>query len=55
MSMTYDEALEENPTISRASAMREVELHCVSFEELMVELGDHPEYQARDVLGWLGY
>lgn len=55
MSMTYDEALEENPIISRDHAKRVCELHRASFDELMAELGDHAEYEAAKLLGWLGY
>lgn len=55
MSLTYEQALEENPTISRALAQGECQKHGVDFEDLLVELGDHPEYEAATVLGWLGY
>lgn len=55
MSMTYEEAIEENPTISRDRAFRECEKHQVSFDELLAELGDHPEYKVAQVLRWLGY
>lgn len=55
MSMTYEDALEENPIISRDHASRECEKHCASFDELIAELGDLAEYEAAKVLGWLGY
>ncbi|MNW22809.1 hypothetical protein D3C71_2245290 [compost metagenome] len=53
--MTYEEAIEENPTISRAVAERECKTHSVKFAEMLADLGDKPEYEARDVLIWLGY
>lgn len=55
MTLTYEEAVEENPEISRDKAMLECRKHNVSFAELAGELGDHQTYQARDVLIWLGY
>lgn len=55
MNMTYDEAIEENPTISRARAEEECVEHSASFDDMKAELGDKPEYLARDVLLWLGY
>lgn len=55
MSMTYEEAFEENPTISRAVAERECNEHSADVAEMVAELGDHQEYQARDLLRWLGY
>lgn len=55
MNMTYDEAIEENPTIRRARAERECSKHGASFEDMMADLGDKAEYPASDVLGWLGY
>lgn len=53
--MTYQEAIDENPIVTRAVAERECELHSVNLEDMVTELGDHPEYQARDLLRWLGY
>ncbi len=53
--MTYDEAIEEELVISRARAELECQKHHTDFSELLVELGDRPEYSARDVLIWLGY
>jgi len=53
--MTYDEALEENPIVSRAIAERECHSHGVDIGEMVAELGDHQEYAARDLLIWLGY
>lgn len=55
MSMTYDEALEENPTISRKLAVQECEKHSVNPEEMFAELGDSDQYEAAQVLRWLGY
>lgn len=53
--MTYDEAMEENPTVSLAVAERECRTHSVDIGEMLAELGDHQEYAARDLLIWLGY
>lgn len=55
MSMTYDDALEENPTISRKRAIVECEKHSASPQEMLAELGDYEEYEAALVLRWLGY
>ncbi|WAH62207.1 hypothetical protein LZ023_40735 (plasmid) [Pseudomonas silvicola] len=55
MSMTYDEALEENPVVSRAFAQRECLRHSADFEEFVRDVGDHQQYQARTLLIWLGY
>lgn len=58
--MTYDEAVEA--TVSREEALREIERHAETpmeaFEkwcEFLSEVGDRPEYQGSEVLGWLGY
>jgi len=53
--MTYEEALEENPTVTRAAVQRLCKLHSARFDELLAELGDRDEYQAREVLIQLGY
>lgn len=53
--MTYDDAIEENPAVSRDAAERVCEIHSASVAEMVAELGDHAEYQARDLLIWLGY
>jgi hypothetical protein len=53
--MTYDEAISEDPIITRKEAQLECQKHSVPFVELVVELGDRPEYSAKDVLQWLGY
>lgn len=55
MHMTYDEAIEENPIITRARAEQECLLHAVRFAEMISDLGDLTVYPARDVLVWLGY
>ncbi len=53
--MTYEEALDENPIISRAFAEQECKRHSVSVSDMLACLGDRMEYQARDLLIWLGY
>lgn len=51
--MTLDEALEEDNMVSRSEAKAECEKHSLDFADLLDELGDHAEYQSRDVLHWL--
>lgn len=53
--MTYEDALDENPTVSRAAADRLCTLHSAQVVDMVAELGDRAEYQARDLLIWLGY
>lgn len=53
--MTYDDVMEENPTITRQQAERECRRHDASVEEMVADLGDHAEYEGRTFLGWLGY
>ena len=53
--MTYEDALEENPTVSRAAADRLCAIHSAQVAEMVADLGDRDEYQARDLLSWLGY
>lgn len=53
MSLTYEQALEENPTISRAIALGECQKHGVDLEEFLVELGDHPTTKRQQCLGGL--
>lgn len=55
MEMTYEEAIDENPSVSRAVAERECKNHAANMADMVAELGDHAEYQARDLLVWLGY
>lgn len=55
MSMTYEEALEENPSVTRVAAQRLCRIHNTTFDALVAELGDKHEYQAREILIWLGY
>lgn len=53
--MTYDEAYEENPTITRSEALLELKKHGAILAEFFDEVGDQPTYEARAVLQWLGY
>ena len=55
--MTYYESA-ENVTIPRKRALQEIKNHGLGysdFEEFMKEYGNKEEYQAQDVLKWLGY
>jgi hypothetical protein len=53
--MTLDEAMNEKTMVTRAQAERECRKHTLDPSEMFAELGDLPEYEARDVLVWLGY
>lgn len=53
--MSLDEIVEQNPTISRAEAIKELESHCADMQEFFDECGDKKEYKALAVLEWLGY
>lgn len=53
--MTFDEAMDDETMVTRLDAERECRKHSLAPSEMFVELGDHPEYKARDVLRWLGY
>ncbi len=53
--MDYYESAEDI-IITRARALRELELHhCGDIEEFFEDLGDKEEYNAQEVLIWLGY
>lgn len=45
----------EGIVIDRARALYEIRKHQASEEEFLKEMGDHAEYEATAVLGWLGY
>lgn len=53
--MTHDQAMDEKTMVTREDAERECRKHKLDPSEMFEELGDHPEYKARDVLVWLGY
>lgn len=52
--MTYYESAEDM-TISTARAKREVEKHGSSWADFIADVGEQTEYEAQDVLSWLGY
>ncbi len=52
--MTYYESA-EGITLTRAQALKEVRKHNCSAAEFLAEMGDHENYEAQDVLDWLGY
>ena len=55
--MTYYES-STGITITRKRALQEIKNHGLGysdFEDFMSEYGDKAEYQAQDVLNWLGY
>lgn len=53
--MSLNEIVEENPTISRIEAIKELKKHSADLGEFFAEIGDKAEYKALDVLCWLGY
>ena len=52
--MNYYESA-EGMTISKERAMSELVKHNASLSEFIVDNGEHEEYDAQDVLAWLGY
>ncbi len=53
--MTYEQAQQENPTISRCEAIAEIKDHSCSVDEFYEDCGNKEAYQALTVLNWLGY
>lgn len=58
MDTYYDSA--EGVTITQARALKELERHghirgSDDWQAFFADLGDRPEYDAQEVLGWLGY
>lgn len=53
--MTLDDAMDEETTVTRQDAENECRSHACDVAEMVAALGDRSEYQARDVLIWLGY
>ena len=51
--MTYEEAIES--TVTRDQAAREIRKHGHNPDHFFLEYGYKNEYQAADVLAWLGY
>ena len=52
--MNYYESA-ECKTISKERAMFELVKHNASWDEFVVDNGEHEEYDAQSVLAWLGY
>lgn len=53
--MTFEDAMDEEATVTRKQAEHECHRHCCDVAEMVMSLGDKPVYQAREVLVWLGY
>ncbi len=53
--LTYEEAYDENPTISHGEAITEIKKHSCSVSEFYEDCGEKANYKARDLLNWLGY
>lgn len=55
--MTYFESV-EGETVSKERALQELSRHCVpetDFEEFFSDMGVKEQYDAQEVLLWLGY
>ena len=52
--MDYYESA-EGITISATRARIECGRHGIEYSELLIDLGERIEYNAQDVLNWLGY
>jgi hypothetical protein len=52
--MDYYESA-EGVTITNKRAKQEVEKHGACWDEFIVDMGEKEQYNAQDVLGWLGY
>jgi len=50
-----DVANNEDRPVTAIDVRRELELHDAGWAEFVAEFGEHVEYSAREVLGWLGY
>lgn len=53
--MSLDEIFRDEPVVSRAEAIAEVNKHGLPVSEFLSEMGDEEEYNGAEVLGWLGY
>lgn len=53
METYYDSA--EGITITKTRAIQECAAHGVSALDLFVDIGERDEYDAQEVLDWLGY
>lgn len=52
--MNYEDAVEA--TVTREEARREIDKHdCDGWDAFIADVGDKPEYDGAEVLGWLGY
>ncbi|WP_149667552.1 hypothetical protein, partial [Salmonella enterica] len=57
LTMTYFESA-EGETVSKERALQELSRHCVpetDFEEFFSDMGVKEQYDAQEVLLWLGY
>lgn len=52
--MDYYESA-EGMTISKARAKKEISRHSSSWNEFILDMGEHDSYDAQAVLAWLGY
>lgn len=52
--MDYYESA-EGLVITRERAKQEIAKHNASWSEFIADNGEHEEYDAQDVLAWLGY
>lgn len=53
--LSAQQVFDEEPTVCREAALREVRRHHAEEDEFFSDLGDKPEYDGAQVLAWLGY
>ena len=53
--MSIDEVYLNDPTVSRAEALAEIESNGYSQEEFFEDMGDKNNYSSLDVCQWMGY
>lgn len=53
--MDLDEIIETRPKVTKREVIRELRKHDAMLSEFLLCKGDHEEYDAWDVLQWLGY
>lgn len=55
MTLTYEEAMDEETEVYRAEVARECEIRGLDLAELIAALGDHVVYKSREIMKWFGY
>lgn len=52
---TLEEIQDEQPEVSKRDVMRELTKHHQTWEDFVLDNGDHETYNSWKVLQWLGY